>query len=92
MLVDDLHTCAPDKLECKIVVRSDLTLKPDPIRQKDRYFNSVIAKVLQEYVLETWGALVGQFPAPDGGSLHQSTSMLSKKLGSGTHDLPHAEN
>ena len=53
MLVDDLHTCAPDKLECEIVERSDLTLKPDPDRQKDRYFNSVIAKVLQEYVLET---------------------------------------
>ena len=92
MLIDDLGASAPDKLDCEVVKRSDLTLEPDPVRQKDGYLTSVIAKVLQEYVLETWGALVGQFPAPDGGSLHQSTSMLSKKLGRGTYDLPLAEN
>lgn len=52
MLIDDLRTCALDKLGCEFVERSDLTLESDPVRQKDGHLNSVIANVLQECVLK----------------------------------------
>lgn len=52
MLINDLGPTAPIKPDCEVVKRSDLTLEPDPIRQKDGDFHSVIAKVLQEEVLE----------------------------------------
>ena len=47
MLVDDLGPSAPDKLDGEVVKRSDLALEPDPIRQKDGDFTSVVAEVLQ---------------------------------------------
>ena len=52
MLVDNLCTVAPNKLDGEVVKRSDLALEPDPIRQKDGDFTSVVAEVLQEQVLE----------------------------------------
>jgi hypothetical protein len=52
MLVDDLRPSASDKLDCEVVERSNLSLESDPVRQKDRDFNSVIADVLQECVLQ----------------------------------------
>jgi hypothetical protein len=52
MLVDDLRTTASRKLDGEVIERSDLTLEPDPVRQKDGDFNSVVAKMLQESVLK----------------------------------------
>jgi hypothetical protein len=52
MLVDDLRSIAPNKLDRVAVERPDVTLEPDAVRQKDGDFNSVIAKVLQEHVLK----------------------------------------
>jgi len=57
MLVDDLRSVAPNKLDRVAVERPDMTLEPDAVRQKDGDFNSVIAKVLQEHVLKGRGAL-----------------------------------
>jgi hypothetical protein len=51
MLVDDLRSVAPNKLDRVAVERPDMTLEPDAVRQKDGDFNSVIAKVLREHVL-----------------------------------------
>ena len=81
MLVHDLRPISSHKLDCEVVERSNLTLEPNSVRQKDSDFHSVIAEVLQEKVLETCSALCGQFPAPERGSLHQSRPPLSKELG-----------
>jgi len=81
MLVDDLRTGTPDQLHCEIVKRYDLALEPNPIRQKDSYFISVIAKMLEEGVLKAWGALRGQRFVPDERSLHQSRLLLSNASG-----------
>jgi hypothetical protein len=52
MLVDDLGAIASHKLDGEIVERSDLALESDPIHEKHRHLNSVVAKMLQEDVLE----------------------------------------
>lgn len=52
MLVDDLRSIAPSKLDCEVVERSDLALKPNPVHQKDGDFQSVVAQILQERVLK----------------------------------------
>jgi hypothetical protein len=85
MLVDDLRTTAPDQLNCEVVERSDLTLEPDPVGQKDCHLNSVVAKMRQEQVLEAWCGCCGQCPIPDGTLLDQSRPSLSKKSDHATH-------
>jgi hypothetical protein len=52
MLIDDLRATTADKLDGKIVERSDLALEPDPIHEKHRDLNIVVAKVSKEGVLE----------------------------------------
>jgi hypothetical protein len=52
MLIDDLRATTADKLDGKIVERSDLGLEPDPIHEKHRDLNIVVAKVSEEGVLE----------------------------------------
>jgi hypothetical protein len=52
MLVDDLRSIAPNKLDRVAVGRPDVTLEPDAVRQKDGDFNSVITNMLQEHVLK----------------------------------------
>jgi hypothetical protein len=52
MLEDDLRTTASRKLDGEVIERSDLTLEPDPVRQKDGDLNSVVAKMLEERILK----------------------------------------
>jgi hypothetical protein len=79
MLIDDLCAIAPDKLDGEVVKRSDLSLEPDSVRQKDGDFHSVITKVLQEEVLETWGALCRQLPVPSASALNRMPLHVSQQ-------------
>jgi hypothetical protein len=53
MLVDDLGAIASHKLDREAVEPFDLALKPDPIHEKHRHLNIVVAEMLQEGVLES---------------------------------------
>jgi hypothetical protein len=52
MLVDDLGAIASHKLDGEVVERSDLALESDSIHEKHCHLNSVVAKMLEEGILE----------------------------------------
>ncbi len=57
MLVDDLGPGPPYKHNSEIVVPPDLTLRPYAIDEKHSHIKSVVAEMLEEYILDRQGSL-----------------------------------